>query len=254
MADEYVDPFPEEEEKPKVPAPTPAEKEARPKGETARQEISKISQGEIQAIVPKNIDETFRMAQAVCAAGLAPDSYDRNPEKVMVGLLKSMEVGFPPLTGLASIAVINGRPCIWGDGAVGLCAAKVASTKVEETGTAPKGDADHTQFPDDYGFKVTFTRKGQTGEYVGVFTVGDAKRAKLWGNLKRQPWIMYPKRMLFNRARAFALRDGFADCLSGLHLREEIEDFPAAPAPETTTEFLDDAPVIDHEETEGEPA
>jgi hypothetical protein len=43
--------------------------------------------------------------------------------------------------------------------------------------------------------------------------------------------------MLFNRARAFALRDGFADALNGLEIAEEVrdmmpaeEDKPAAPS------------------------
>jgi hypothetical protein len=43
-------------------------------------------------------------------------------------------------------------------------------------------------------------------------------------NSNKKPWIMYPDRMLFNRARAFALRDGFADALMGLGIYEEVRD------------------------------
>ena len=53
------------------------------------------------------------------------------------------------------------------------------------------------------------------------FSVIDAKRAGLWK--KEGPWLDYPKRMLQMRARAFALRDAFADVLGGLYVREEIE-------------------------------
>jgi hypothetical protein len=43
-------------------------------------------------------------------------------------------------------------------------------------------------------------------------------------NQYKKPWLMFPKRMLFNRARAFALRDGFADGLQGLSIAEEVLD------------------------------
>jgi len=51
------------------------------------------------------------------------------------------------------------------------------------------------------------------------FSVQDAMRAHLWGNAHRRVWLEYPKRMLMARARAYALRDGFADCLMGLSIR-----------------------------------
>jgi hypothetical protein len=59
--------------------------------------------------------------------------------------------------------------------------------------------------------------------------VRDARRAKLWNNPKKLPWVEHPKRMLKWRARAFAMRDGFADCLMGLSIREEVEDMTIEP-------------------------
>jgi hypothetical protein len=65
-------------------------------------------------------------------------------------------------------------------------------------------------------------RRGEPEPIRRTFSVADAKKAGLWG--KQGPWQQYPERMLQMRARAFALRDGFADVLGGLYLREEIED------------------------------
>jgi hypothetical protein len=45
-----------------------------------------------------------------------------------------------------------------------------------------------------------------------VLSVADAK-GRLW--TRKGPWEHYPQRMLQMRARAFALRDGFADVLRG---------------------------------------
>jgi hypothetical protein len=209
----------------------------------ATQEIAALQAGGgIAAIVPKSVEEAFRLAQLVVAAGLAPSSYDNNPSKVVIGIMKSMEVGFPPITGLGTIMIVNNRACIWGDGAMALCQAKgkVDQVSVEWTGKAPT----ETGAPsDDWGCIVRIWRKGQSVPYEGKFTVLDAKRAHLWNNPKKQPWVLYPQRMLFNRARAFPLRDGFADCLSGLAIAEEVQDLPEAAPAVTDTSFLADEPL-----------
>lgn len=209
----------------------------------------------IEPIIPRSIEEAFRLAQAVIAAGICPDSYcdehkRPDPQKVLIGILKSMEVGLAPITGLSTIAIINNRPCIWGDGAAALVqkAGVVDKFELEEIGVRPKETAEVQGFGDEYGFEARIYRKGQAEPYSGRFTVGDAKRARLWLNPKRQPWMLYPKRMLRNRAVAFALRDGFADCLAGLSIREEVEDIPAAPVKTDVSFLADDAPAkaIEH--------
>jgi hypothetical protein len=99
----------------------------------------------------------------------------------------------------------------------------IAEYEEEQVGPIPT-DTDLNKWPDDYGWKVTIGRRGQKGHYVGIFTVAMAKRARLWMNAKKVPWMEHPDRMLKIRARAFPLRDGFADALAGLAIREEIED------------------------------
>ncbi len=219
--------------------------------ETAeKQEVVALQAGaDIRAIVPRSIEEVHRLAQGVIKAGLAPDSYDKDPAKVALGIMKSLEVGLPPLTGLNSIAIVNGRPCIWGDGAIALIqnGGHIDSYEVEECGTEPQEGCGPESYPDDYGYVVTIKRKDQSSFYVGKFTVGDAKRAKLWMNHKRPPWIFYPKRMLLNRARAFAMRDGFADALHGLGIREEMEDVPTRAPEAPDVSFLDAETVTDED-------
>jgi hypothetical protein len=195
----------------------------------------------LQPIVPATMEELKYVSGLVIKCGLAPDSYDNDPQKIAIGIMKGLEVGLPPLTALSTIAIINKRPCIWGDGAIALVQAQNVITKMEvrEVGTVSEG-GEVSDFGDDYGFEVSIWRKGQETPYVGRFTVGDAKRAKLWLNPRKQPWMLYPKRMLKIRATAFPLRDGFADCLSGLHIREEIEDMPAPPPVADNSMFDDD--------------
>lgn len=217
----------------------------------AAKEIMAIKVGEPQAIVPQNIEEVFRFAQMVVQARLAPDSYDNDPHKICIGILTGAELGIPPMQSLKNIAIINKRPAIWGDLAVALCQAKGLLTKFEHHYEGEEGDNVDARaaFTDDYTCHVLIWRRDQESPYEGHYSVRDAKRAHLWMNPKKTPWIENPKRMLFNRARAFALRDGFADCLAGLAIVEEARDLPAAAPPAADVTVLDDDPM----ETTGEP-
>ncbi len=218
----------------------------------------------IAPIIPRNLGELAMVASAIITAGLAPESYqekagtedlkyEKTKAKIMVGVMKGAEVGLPPITALSTIAIINGRPTIWGDGAVALVQQSGLVEKIEEfyegadeTDSGPtkdqQGTEDFTPRPTDFPQTMTAVcrvwRRGQSEPYEGRFSVRDAMRAKLWGSPKHEVWIRYPRRMLKNRARAFALRDGFADCLHGLSIREEIEDLPAPPPPVTDLSFL----------------
>lgn len=171
------------------------------------------SGGVVRAIVPQTFDEAWRIANAVCIAGMAPKGLD-TAEKAMVAILHGMEVGLTPMAALQSIAVVNGRPTIWGDGALGLVR---ASAKCEYVRERLEGEGDTLVAICEVG------RKGEKQAIVARFSVADAKKASLWG--KQGPWQQYPKRMLAMRARAFALRDGFADVLRGLGIAEEVQDF-----------------------------
>jgi hypothetical protein len=221
----------------------------------------------IAPIVPRSIEEALRLARAIVRAGLAPSSYEYgwdekdaegnslkgvpDPEKVMLGIMKGLEVGLAPLTALSTIAIINKRPTIWGDGAIALVHASRQLEKMEEReiGAAPEGDG-LEGFGPDYGYEIRMYRRGNPEPFLGKFTVGDARRAKLWANPKKDPWMLYPKRMLRMRAIGFAIRNGFADCLAGMMIREEVEDMSAPVQLQVSTSFLDDAPAIEHKPDE----
>ena len=171
-----------------------------------------VTGGRVKAIVPENIEQAFRLATAIAAANMAPKAYNRDANSIMIGIMHGMEVGFTPMAALQSIAVINGMPVIWGDGALALVRASGLLEEVKETTT---GEGDQAKA------NCWVKRKGEEG-MERSFSVADAKKAELWG--KKGPWQTYPQRMLLMRARSWALRDGFADVLRGLHIAEEAQD------------------------------
>lgn len=85
------------------------------------------------------------------------------------------------------------------------------------------------------GYRCRAKRHGIPEHYEQEFTLEDAAKANLL--TKDGPWQQYRKRMLQMRARAWVLRDGFADCLRGMHIAEEAMDMvDLNEAPQKTTE------------------
>ena len=95
-----------------------------------------------------------------------------------------------------NIAVINGKPSVYGDAMMALVQASPVCEDVEE-------------FFEDEGtpnpVAVCVAKRKNRKPVVAKFSVEDAKRAGLWG--KQGPWSAYPKRMMQMSARGFALRD-----------------------------------------------
>ncbi len=171
--------------------------------------------GAVMAFVPQNYEEAWRLANTIVKADMAPAGL-KSAEKVMVAIMHGQEVGFTPMAALQSIAVINGRPTIWGDGALGLVQ---GSGKMEWIKEAIEGEGDAR------AATCIVKRSGDKEPKTGTFSVADAKAAGLWK--KAGPWTQYPDRMLKMRARSWALRDGFSDVLKGLGVTEEVQDFTA---------------------------
>jgi hypothetical protein len=165
-------------------------------------------------LAPRSFDEAWRFAQMIAHSDLAPKDYIGKPANVMVAMQMGMELGLSPMAALQNIAVINGRPSLWGDAALAVVQAhpEYEWHKEELQGT---GDAAVAVF--------IIKRKGHA-EHTAKFSVSDAKKAGLWS--KTGPWQTYPTRMLTWRARGFGLRDKFADALRGLITAEEAMDIP----------------------------
>ena len=163
--------------------------------------------GRVQAIIPDTVEEVFRIAKAVAASGLAPNGM-RSPEQITIAIMHGAEIGLPPMQAIQRIAVVNGRPAIWGDAVPALLLAR--GFKIIETMDGVE---------DARGATCCVVRPDGT-KIERRFTIGDAKIAGLWG--KAGPWKQYPDRMLQMRARGFAARDGAADVLSGLYVAEEL--------------------------------
>jgi len=173
----------------------------------------------------QSFDDAFRFSKMVAASEFAPKDFRGKPESCMLAIQHGSEVGLSPMQSLQSIAVINGRPTIWGDAALALVQSSPVCEYVKEY-TEGQGD--------NLTAVCEAKRRGYPAPTISRFSMADAKRAGLAG--KSGPWSQYPERMLALRARGFALRNAFADALRGLITAEEAQDYPTPePTPVTVS-------------------
>ena len=162
-------------------------------------------------ISPRNFEEAWRMAEILADSDMVPKDYKGKPGNCLIAMQWGAEVGLKALQALQNIAVINGRPALWGDAVIALVRGSPICEFIIETEDATSSTC-------------RVKRRGEP-EQSRTFTNEDAKTAGLIG--KAGPWTQYPKRMRQVRARAFALRDVFPDVLRGLPVAEEVMDMPA---------------------------
>ena len=185
--------------------------------------------GAIAPLIPQSFESVQRLARMILESGFAPK--DSTQISVAGAILKGLEVGVPPMQAVQGIAVINGRPAIWGDLMIAIVQRSPVCEEIDEW---IEGEGD------DMVAHCRAVRVGRAKPIERTFSVADAKKARLWqtqdrvtrhskggGSYEKEndsPWFRFPKRMLQMRARSLCLRDGFADVLAGLEAREVIED------------------------------
>lgn len=184
----------------------------------------------LETFAPRTVNEALTFAELILDSGMAPKAFAKGPvAAIVVAIQYGMEVGLQPMQALQSIAVINGQPTLWGDGALALV---MASPNYEWH----KEDDFETIKKQQYA-RCIVKRRGMPQEVSRTFSLEDAKTAGLI--TKDSPWKTYPARMLQMRARGFALRDVFPDVLKGLMSVEEALDY-SGPTIEATTQQQDE--------------
>ena len=168
-----------------------------------------------QGFAPATITEAMEFSKMLADSTMVPRAYQGKAMDVLVCVQWGAEIGLAPMQALQNIAVINGKPSVYGDAAMALVQASPVCEDVEEY-----FEAEGTPNP----VAVCVAKRKGRKPVVAKFSVEDAKRAGLWG--KQGPWSAYPKRMMQMRARGFALRDAFPDVLKGLITAEEAQDYP----------------------------
>lgn len=157
------------------------------------------------------ISELARVCDALVEAGIAPKGMTN--KQALGTVIYGMEMGLTPAFALQSIAFINGRPSLYGDGLQALLLSSGQLAKMPDEYFQGSGQ--------DLTAVCVMHRKGISGAIARQYSWRDAQAAGLTG---KQVWQQHPRRMLRWRAFSMAARDGFADILRGLNVQEVVED------------------------------
>lgn len=159
---------------------------------------------------PQTFEQALTFASYLADSDLVPKDFKGKPANCLIAMQWGAELGLKPLQALQNLAIINGRPALWGDAVIALVRSSPLCEYVIEQ--------------DDGNTAICKVKRRGESEQIRTFSMDDARAAGLAG--KQGPWTQYPKRMRQMRARAFALRDVFPDVLRGLPVAEEIMDTP----------------------------
>lgn len=183
-------------------------------------------------MIASNLQDAIKISEIIARSGVCPANYKDKPMDVLVALQMGAEVGLKPMQALQNIAVINGRPSLWGDAMLAVCRQAPDFEYIKEV-----------YDPKTNGYTCYVKRKGEPESHE-TFTQADAEKAGLWRRAAPSPWATYPKRMLKMRARGFALRDAFPDMLRGIMPREEAEDLYVTREREVSGEVVEEKNIM----------
>lgn len=175
-------------------------------------------------IVPKTIDEEYRLCQWWAKSTGVPKRFQGKPMDIVVARQQARELGLPILTALRQIANIQGTPCIFGDLPLSLIMRSGLLADREEY-YVDKDDKKTLNRQEAVGAYCRMVRKGSVSPVEELFTIEDAKVAGLYPGKKDKfgndpVWKRYTADMLKYRARARVAKDLFADVLNGMAIAE----------------------------------
>ena len=74
----------------------------------------------VSILEPTNLGEAMEFAQKISSSSMVPKQYQGNPTNTLIAMQWGYEIGLAPMQALQNIAVINGKPSIYGDALLAL--------------------------------------------------------------------------------------------------------------------------------------
>lgn len=151
-----------------------------------------------------------RQLNALIEGGFLPKGCTK--EEAFARVVAGASMNMRPIQSLSGIAMINGKPTLHSDSipCSVMASGLVNGMKYKFTG---EGDT----------LACTFyvRRKGIEDYQEWTYSMEDAKKA---GLLSNPVWQKHTKKMLFNRARTWCLRNTFPDVIGNVYTPDEVED------------------------------
>ncbi len=173
------------------------------------------------SLAPASLSEAMEFAKMMAESEMVPKNFRGKPGDVLIAVQMGSEVGMQPMASIQNIAVINGKPGIYGDAGKAILLSKGCILDEDDIEVVKKnGKA-----------RCKITRPGRP-PVERTYSIDNARTAGLWG--KDGPWKTNPERQMAWRAFWFAARDVASDLLKGLGGAEELGDYKPYPERDIT--------------------
>lgn len=183
---------------------------------------------------PQSMPDLMEFARCVAGTDFAPKGFQGKPEACFIAMIYGRGLGLGALQALQGIAVINGKPSVYGDTFWAVICSHPEFVDCEEDVTDDRAE-------------IVLTRRNRK-PWTGGFSMAEAKLAKLTD--KDGPWKQYPKGQLLWRARHRGAVALFSDALKGILPREVALDYvdgeivaPKTEAPAISAQAATSAPA-----------
>ena len=157
----------------------------------------------------QTLEMSRSLAHHFCNTEMVPKQFRGKPEDGAVAIMWGNEIGLDALQSLQNVAVVNGRPTLWGDALTAI--------------VKGSGQCEFLTSAYDEGTKTATitTKRVDEPEESRSYSWEDAQRA---GLATKDTYLKHPKRMLHARARSHLLNDVYPDLLKGIKIRELEEE------------------------------
>ena len=91
-----------------------------------------MSSTQRNSLVPQTLNEAMEFSKILSQSAMIPRDYQGKPANVLVAVQWGMELGLAPMQALQNIAVINGKPSVYGDALLAMVRADTRCRGVNE--------------------------------------------------------------------------------------------------------------------------
>ena len=173
-----------------------------------------VSQKSGFSLIAGNFEEAMKIAKMLADSKLVPTQYQGHPEDILIACSWGESLGLKPLPALNAIAVVNGRPQLFGDA---LKALIMKHGTIEEHWDNENGVwtmiAHRKGYPD-----VTWSYGYNDAIAAGHVSYNPQSNTFGLGARKSDAWAKYTKRMCQLKCRNFVIRDAFPDVIQGIDI------------------------------------
>ena len=144
----------------------------------------------------ENFEHYFRIANMMAKSDMVPKGYKDKPQDVLIALEMGRQLNLAPLQAIQNIAVINGKPALYGDAVLAVCSGHPDFEDISET---PMKDKDQKTI----GYTCAVKRETSVNCHTFFYN-----RASTSGRLvgeTRARGLLYPEKLIKMRARTLRL-------------------------------------------------